>query len=41
MEIVDSEVEPWRVTLLDTGINTYTGGRIKRAQKVEEKNHSY
>jgi len=34
MEIVDSEVEPWRVTLLDTGINTYTGGRIKRAQKV-------
>ena len=23
--------EPWKVTLLDTGINTMTGGRIKRA----------
>jgi glucose-1-phosphate cytidylyltransferase len=22
--------EPWRVTLLDTGLNTMTGGRIKR-----------
>lgn len=34
MKLVDSEVEPWKVTLLDTGINTLTGGRIKRAQKV-------
>lgn len=24
------EVEPWRVTLVDTGINSMTGGRIKR-----------
>ena len=23
--------EPWRVTVLDTGLNTMTGGRIKRA----------
>jgi len=29
----NSEVEPWRVTLLDTGLNTMTGGRIKKAAK--------
>lgn len=28
-----SECEPWNVTLLETGINTLTGGRIKRAQE--------
>lgn len=32
MEIHNSSSEPWRITLLDTGINTMTGGRIKRAQ---------
>lgn len=26
-------VEPWSVTLIDTGLNTLTGGRIKRIQK--------
>lgn len=25
--------EPWKVTLVDTGLNTMTGGRIKRIQK--------
>lgn len=25
--------EPWRVTVVDTGLNTMTGGRIKRAQE--------
>lgn len=25
--------EPWRVTIVDTGLNTMTGGRIKRVQK--------
>ncbi len=25
--------EPWKVTLIDTGIETMTGGRIKRAKK--------
>ena len=29
--------EPWKVTLLDTGFSTQTGGRIKRAQKFLEK----
>lgn len=28
-----SEHEPWKVTLLETGFNTMTGGRIKRAAK--------
>ena len=26
-------VEPWRVTVVDTGLHTQTGGRIKRVQK--------
>jgi len=31
--IVHSNVaEPWRVTLIDTGLNTQTGGRIKRIE---------
>jgi len=25
--------EPWKVTVVDTGLNTMTGGRIKRIQK--------
>ena len=32
VEYHHSKVEPWKVTLLDTGLNTMTGGRIKRAQ---------
>jgi glucose-1-phosphate cytidylyltransferase len=31
---LDSEVEPWKVTLLDTGVHTMTGGRVKQAQKI-------
>lgn len=31
MDILNNTSEPWRVTLLDTGINSMTGGRIKRA----------
>ncbi len=34
IEIINSSTEPWRVTLLDTGINTMTGGRILRAKKI-------
>lgn len=33
MEIHRSETEPWRVTCVDTGYSTMTGGRIKRVQK--------
>ena len=28
-----SEYEPWKVTVVDTGLDTMTGGRIKRIQK--------
>jgi len=31
-EYHNSAAEPWRVTLVDTGLNTMTGGRIKRVQ---------
>lgn len=30
MEVHQQNVEPWRVTLVDTGENTLTGGRLKR-----------
>ena len=30
MEIHEQKVEPWRVTLVDTGDKTLTGGRLKR-----------
>ena len=29
----DTHIEPWKVTIVDTGFNTMTGGRIKRIQK--------
>ena len=32
MEIHTNKTEPWRVTLIDTGLNTMTGGRVKRIQ---------
>jgi glucose-1-phosphate cytidylyltransferase len=31
MEVHQSSAEPWRVTLIDTGEDTQTGGRLKRA----------
>lgn len=33
MTVHENVAEPWRVTLVDTGLNTQTGGRIKRVQK--------
>lgn len=33
MEVLDNYTEPWKVTIIDTGLNTMTGGRIKRIQK--------
>ena len=32
MDIMNNSSEPWKVTLLDTGIKTQTAGRIKRAR---------
>ena len=34
MEIIKNHTENWKVTLLDTGLNTLTGGRIKQAQEI-------
>lgn len=33
MIIHDRHAEPWKVTVVDTGLQTMTGGRIKRIQK--------
>ena len=30
MEVHTRHAEPWKVTLIDTGLNTMTGGRVKR-----------
>ena len=32
MEVINARTEPWRITLIDTGENSMTGGRLKRAQ---------
>ena len=34
MEILNNTSEPWRVTLLDTGLHSMTGARIKKARKI-------
>lgn len=31
-----NEIEPWRVTLIDTGVETMTGGRLRRIKKFVE-----
>ncbi len=36
MEVHKQNAEPWKVTLIDTGINTMTGGRLKKVQKFVE-----
>lgn len=33
MEIHCGRAEPWRVTLIDTGLDTMTGGRLKRVRE--------
>lgn len=33
MQIHESHIEPWKVTVVDTGADTMTGGRVKRIQK--------
>lgn len=32
MQVLNSHAEPWKVTVVDTGLNTMTGGRIKRVR---------
>lgn len=33
MEVHNNSSEPWKVTLIDTGLDTMTGGRVKQAKK--------
>ena len=33
MEIHQAKVEPWKITLIDTGLETMTGGRLLRVSK--------
>ena len=32
--VLNNQSEDWKVTLLDTGLNTMTGGRIKQAKEI-------
>ncbi|WP_299363751.1 glucose-1-phosphate cytidylyltransferase [Winogradskyella sp.] len=34
IEILNNSAEPWKITMIDTGLNTMTGGRIKRIEKL-------
>ncbi len=34
VEIIRNFSEPWKITMIDTGLNTMTGGRILRARDV-------
>ena len=36
MEIHKKNAEPWKVTLIDTGLNTFTGGRLKKVKQYVE-----
>lgn len=41
MEIHAHHAEPWRVTLVDTGENTQTGGRLKRVAEHVSREHEF
>jgi glucose-1-phosphate cytidylyltransferase len=34
IEFHNSSAEPWKVSLIDTGIDTHTGGRLKRVENM-------
>ncbi|MHB1330281.1 MAG: sugar phosphate nucleotidyltransferase, partial [Gemmatimonadales bacterium] len=38
---LDSKAEPWRVTLIDTGGDTMTGGRLKRVARYLNPDESF
>lgn len=41
MEVHQQKAEPWRITLIDTGEDTMTGGRLKRAAKYLENEEAF
>lgn len=41
MEIHKRNAEPWKVTLVDTGLNTLTGGRLRRVRSYVENDECF
>ncbi len=41
MQVHDKRAEKWKVTLVDTGNNTMTGGRLKRVQSYLENENNF
>ncbi|ACO75695.1 Nucleotidyl transferase [Laribacter hongkongensis HLHK9] len=41
MEVHEQKVEPWRVTLVDSGENTMTGGRLRRVKEYVKDEESF
>jgi glucose-1-phosphate cytidylyltransferase len=41
MEVHERHAEPWRVTLVDTGADTMTGGRLKRVRQHVENDEAF
>lgn len=41
MEVHENNAEPWRVTLVDTGEDTMTGGRLKRVASYLDDNEDF
>ena len=41
MIVHEKRAEPWTVTLIDTGENTMTGGRLKRVSKYLEQEENF
>lgn len=41
MEVHQRHAEPWRVTLIDTGADTMTGGRLKRVREHVAKDDAF
>ena len=41
MEVHQQNAEPWKVTLVDTGDNTLTGGRLKRVEDYVKNEDSF
>lgn len=41
MEVHERKAEPWRVTLVDTGDDTLTGGRLRRVRRYVENEREF
>jgi glucose-1-phosphate cytidylyltransferase len=41
MEVHERKAEPWRVTLVDTGDDTLTGGRLRRVKRYVENEREF